>query len=85
MAQVHVAGKSKGGEKPNRAEIESILKAGGARLVDSAEAASADLAVVQPGLTRDHAEVCSLNKALQSCALLASRHWNASWHPISTV
>ena len=57
LRQVHILGKFKGGEKPNRAEVESILKAGGARLVDSAEAVAADLVVVHPSLARGSAEV----------------------------
>ena len=56
-SQVHIPGKFKRGETPNRAEIESVLKAGGARIVDASEAASADLAIVHPSLKRDHAEV----------------------------
>ena len=54
---MHILGKFKGGEKPNRAEVESILKAGGARAVDTAEAASADLVIVHPSLSRDNVEV----------------------------
>lgn len=58
--QVHVLGQFKGGEKPNRPEIESILKAGGAKLVDSTEAASAgtDLVIMHPSTPRDHPKVC---------------------------
>ncbi len=75
--QVHIVGKAKGGEKPNRAEIDSILKAGGARIVDSAEAASADLAIVHSSLTCDHTEVCLRHTPFQ--------HEAAAYLPSQTI
>lgn len=79
VCQVHILGKFKGGEKPNRAEVESILKAGGARLVDSAEAASADLVIAHPSLSRDNAEVClctcpEMCTFIEMVVLLSLRH-----------
>jgi hypothetical protein len=55
---VHVLGKFKVGEKPNREEIESIVKAGGAQLVDAAEAAAADLVIMHPSMPHDHPKAC---------------------------
>lgn len=55
---MHVLGKFKLGEKPNRQEIESIVKAGGARLIDAAEAASADLVIMHPSTPRDQPKAC---------------------------
>ena len=55
---MHVLGKFKAGEKPNRQEIESIVKAGGARLVDAAEAASADLVIMHPSTPRNQPKAC---------------------------
>lgn len=44
--------------KPNREEIESIVKAGGARLMDAAEAASADLVIMHPSTPPDQPKAC---------------------------
>ena len=54
--QVHVLGQFKAGEKPNRAELESILKAGGASLVDAAEP-RVDLAIMHSSTPRDNPKV----------------------------
>ena len=54
--QVHVLGQFKAGEKPNRAELESILKAGGARLVDAAEP-GVDLAIMHSSTPHDNPKV----------------------------
>ena len=56
--QVHVLGKFKADDKPSRAAIESIIKAGGANLVDATEAASANLVIVHHSLAHDDPKVC---------------------------
>ena len=54
--QVHVLGHFKADEKPNRAELESILKAGGASLVDAAEP-RVDLAIMHSSTPHDNPRV----------------------------
>ena len=74
--QVHVLGQFKAGEKPNRAELESILKAGGASLVDAAEP-RVDLAVMHSSTPRDNPKVkfekpysCSPRRSIRCLGIL---------------
>ena len=53
---MHVLGQFKAGEKPNRAELENILKAGGASLVDAAEP-WVDLAIMHRSTPHDNPKV----------------------------
>ena len=54
--QVHVLGQFKAGDKPNRAELVSILKAGGASLVGAAEP-GVDLAIMHSRTPRNNPKV----------------------------
>ena len=53
---MYVLGQFKTGEKPGRAELESILKAGGATLVDAAEP-GVDLAIMHSSTRRNNPKV----------------------------
>ena len=55
-------GQFKAGEKPNRAELESILKAGGASLVDAAEP-RVDLAIMHSSTPHDNPKVSAKSLA----------------------